>query len=144
MNKNRGPISITLPVLWGDMDAFGHVNNTRYFRWFESARIDYFKALDDALVTGQNGTSLILAKTSCDYLMPVNYPDHVTIDASITKIGRTSCVQEYLVYSDSHQDKLIAKGQGVIVLYDYINEKSVAITDELRKAICILEKKDLA
>ncbi|MFT4623328.1 MAG: acyl-CoA thioester hydrolase, partial [Myxococcota bacterium] len=36
------PVSVVLPVLWGDMDALGHVNNTRYFVWFEAARMAYF------------------------------------------------------------------------------------------------------
>ena len=34
-------VVIALPVFWGDQDAFGHVNNNAYFRWFESARIAY-------------------------------------------------------------------------------------------------------
>jgi acyl-CoA thioester hydrolase len=29
------PVVITVPVQWGDQDAFGHVNNTVYFRWME-------------------------------------------------------------------------------------------------------------
>ena len=33
------PIILTIPVQWGDQDAFLHVNNTVYLRWFESARI---------------------------------------------------------------------------------------------------------
>ena len=33
---------IELPVLWGDMDAFQHVNNVQYFKYFESVRIAYF------------------------------------------------------------------------------------------------------
>ena len=38
---NRWPVTIELPVQWGDMDSFGHVNNVVYLRWFESARIAY-------------------------------------------------------------------------------------------------------
>ena len=33
------PNVMSLPVLWGDMDAFQHVNNTASIRWFESSRI---------------------------------------------------------------------------------------------------------
>jgi hypothetical protein len=39
------PVVISCPVQWGDQDAFGHVNNTAYFRWFESGRIAYFERL---------------------------------------------------------------------------------------------------
>src|SRR5687767_1167703 len=38
-------VTVEIPVQWGDMDAFGHVNNTVYFRWFESARIAYFEKI---------------------------------------------------------------------------------------------------
>ena len=37
------PIVIELPVQWGEMDAYGHVNNTVLFRYFESARMAYFE-----------------------------------------------------------------------------------------------------
>ena len=36
------PVCVREPVIWGDMDAFGHVNNIVYLRYFESARIAYF------------------------------------------------------------------------------------------------------
>lgn len=40
------PVVIETPVAWGEMDAFRHVNNTAYFRYFESARIAYFERLN--------------------------------------------------------------------------------------------------
>lgn len=36
------PIVYEQKVAWGDMDAFGHVNNVQYYRYIESARIAYF------------------------------------------------------------------------------------------------------
>ena len=39
------PIIVNYPVIWGDMDSFQHVNNVIYFRYFETARIQYFEAL---------------------------------------------------------------------------------------------------
>ena len=42
----RCPVVIETPVAWGQMDAFRHLNNTAYFRFFESARIAYFEKLD--------------------------------------------------------------------------------------------------
>ena len=41
------PVTVEIPVAWGDMDAYGHVNNTMYFRYFETARIAYFYRLED-------------------------------------------------------------------------------------------------
>lgn len=41
------PVVVRIPVLWGDMDALGHVNNARYFAWFESARIALFERVGE-------------------------------------------------------------------------------------------------
>lgn len=40
------PVVIELPVVWGEMDAFAHVNNVVYFRYFESARIAYLERIN--------------------------------------------------------------------------------------------------
>lgn len=50
------PVIATFPIAWGDMDAFQHVNNTRYFRYFEDARIAYFEEADIAGVSGMPST----------------------------------------------------------------------------------------
>ena len=55
------PVSIELPVQWGDQDAFGHVNNTVYFRWYESARIAYLERLEMADQNSALGLGPILA-----------------------------------------------------------------------------------
>ena len=41
----RYPVSVTIPVAWGEMDAFGHVNNVIYARWIESARVEYSRRI---------------------------------------------------------------------------------------------------
>ena len=43
--ETKHPVAVDRPVRWGDMDAFQHVNNTVYFRWFECARLEYFQAV---------------------------------------------------------------------------------------------------
>ena len=44
--KKKLVYTLTLPIRWGDMDAMGHVNNTLYFRYMETIRIDWFKAIN--------------------------------------------------------------------------------------------------
>ncbi len=54
-----------IDIRWGDMDAYGHVNNTIFFRYFEMARFCYFEALglDDK---GMMPT-VVLAKIQCQF-----------------------------------------------------------------------------
>ncbi len=37
------PVIYDQKVAWGDMDAFGHVNNVQYYRYIESSRILYME-----------------------------------------------------------------------------------------------------
>ena len=69
------PIILTLPILWGDQDAFGHVNNVVYFRWCESARVAYLNDTGLQDLMSQANLGPILASIKCDYLRQLNFPD---------------------------------------------------------------------
>ena len=68
------PVVIEMPVRWGDMDAFNHVNNVVYLRYFESARIAYFERLGFGISIAEQGIGPILASTSCEFKFPLTYP----------------------------------------------------------------------
>ena len=38
-------ITSRMPVRWGDMDAYGHVNNTVYFRYMEQVRVEWLEQM---------------------------------------------------------------------------------------------------
>ena len=40
------PVVLSQDLVWSDMDAFEHINNTVYFRYFEDVRIEYFKKIN--------------------------------------------------------------------------------------------------
>jgi len=125
------PVQLEIPVAWGDMDAFGHVNNTVYFRWFESARILFFERLGIG-ATRPEKVRPIMASTTCDYLVPVQYPATVLVDARVQRVGNTSLVMEHLATKDGDP---VARGSAVIVLIDYGTGEKVRVSDEMRVAI---------
>jgi acyl-CoA thioester hydrolase len=131
------PVVITFPVQWGDQDAFGHVNNVVYFRWFESARIHYFRQLN-LEQKRPKGIGPILASIKCDYKRQLTYPDTLFISATITEIGRTSLKMSHVIYSAEHQ-AIAAHGESVIVMYDYSDGRSVVVPDDIRQMIDSLE-----
>jgi acyl-CoA thioester hydrolase len=132
------PVWITQPVQWGDQDAFGHVNNTIYLRWFESARIVYGErmGLSDLMETQRIGP--ILAAISCSYRRQLTYPDTVRIGARISRIGRTSMVMEHRVVSEKLQS-VVAEGDSTIVTFNYGENKSIPVPAELRAKINEIE-----
>lgn len=134
------PVAIQLPVQWGDQDAFSHVNNTVYFRWCESARIEYLNRLEMNDRSDRAGIGPILAAIGCNYRRPVTYPDSVQIGARVTRLGRSSVTMEHLIYSES-QRQVVADASSTIVVFDYQSQKSQFIPDKVREIIELLEGK---
>ncbi len=112
----RCAVVIERPVTWGAMDAFQHVNNTVYFRYFEDVRIAYF----DGVLGERNehGVGPILAETRCRFKAPLGYPDTVRIGTWISEVGEDRFTMEYVVVSE-RLARVAAIGSGLIVCYDY-------------------------
>ncbi len=131
-------VVISLPVQWGDMDAFAHVNNVVYFRWFESARIAYFERISVLKHHSGEDFGPILASSSCDYRRPVVFPDTVRVGIRATRIGRTSLALEHRIVSEQ-QKALAAEGTATTVFYDYSAGRPHPVPDDVRKAVSELE-----
>lgn len=132
------PAVVETPVAWGEMDAFGHVNNAVYLRYFESARIAYFELLAPLAELGKAKVGPILARATIDYRKPLRYPDRVRALGRVAKLGTTSFTMAYRVESEK-LGGVAAEGEGIVVLYDYAKEAKVPLPPELRAAIEALE-----
>jgi acyl-CoA thioester hydrolase len=134
------PVIFTLPIQWGDQDAFGHANGVVYFRWFESARVEYMHRAGLGDMMAGRGVGPILASIKCDYRRQLEYPDTVQISASITHIGRTSLKMSHLAYSEKKQ-AIAAQGESVIVVFDYASQRPIAVPDDVRAKIEQIERR---
>ncbi len=131
------PIEVPISVLWGDMDALGHVNNARYFVWFEAARIATFAAIG-VKVDEPSEVGPIVATTSCDYLKPLRYPAELVAGCRISKVGRTSLVMEYAIWPAGEPAAVAARGSGVVVMVNYHSGAKVRVPDSVRERIAAL------
>jgi acyl-CoA thioester hydrolase len=132
------PVVVTFPVHWGEMDALGHVNNARFFAWFESARIALFQRIG-VLADRPRDIGPILATTSCDFLRPVQYPSTVSVGARVAGVGRTSVSMEYAVWCEGQAEAPCARGTSVAVLVDYATMQKVPVPADVRARIEALE-----
>jgi acyl-CoA thioester hydrolase len=132
------PVVIDVPLAWGEMDAFQHVNNAVYFRWFESARIAYFLRIGYDALKESEGLGPILASTSCRFRIPLDYPDTVSVATRVPELGEDRFRMEYLVVSHRHSE-VAAQGDGWIVSYDYRKGGKCPLPDAVRRAIAELE-----
>ena len=132
------PVQLQIPVWWGDLDAFQHVNNTVYLRWFESARIAFFERTGLIRRMEREKVGPILARATTDFRVPVTYPDTITCSSTVAKVGRTSFVMTYRATSEKHGGAVVAEGEGVVVMVDYRTGQKVEVDAELREKIADL------
>lgn len=124
----------TFTIAWGDMDALGHVNNGRYFDYFQEARIEWLSSLNISM-SGQTGPVVI--HVSATFLKPVIYPARVSLYSDISHIGTSSIVMEHRLYQEHI---LMAEGISKIVWVDYAAGKSVPLP-ELFSSLSVTMKK---
>jgi acyl-CoA thioester hydrolase len=134
----RFPVSVAIPVAWGEMDAFQHVNNVAYVRWLETGRIAYFGRIGFLERMKAEGIGPILAKLTIEYRRPVVFPDTVRVEVTTTKIGRSSFTLGYRVRSEALGAEVLT-AEDVIVVMDYRAARTAPVDETLRAAIHALE-----
>eukprot|EP01134_Creolimax_fragrantissima_P004684 CFRG4684T1 len=136
------PTVHSVDVQWGEMDAFSHVNNVTYFRYFETSRLNYFENIGYKKYMESTEFGPILAETSCKYKHPLVYPDRITLGTKLRSMSNTEIVLETAVKS-MKSGKIAATGVSRIVHYDYRKGKRATIPDEICDAIVKIEGKPL-
>lgn len=117
----------TFAIAWGDMDALGHVNNTRYFDYFQEARIEWLKELN---FTMTESTGPIVIHIACTYLKPVIYPATLVLKSAVHSLGNSSLMMDHDIYQDG---VLMTQGTSKIVWVDYTKNKSIPLPQKIRQ-----------
>lgn len=127
------PIALSIPLAWGEQDAFGHLNNVVYFRYFENVRMYVLERVGILRSHTEQGIGVLLATTTCDFLRPVVWPDTLEVRTGCTHVGNTSFTLTYTITDD--QRRLVANGTSVQVMFDYGKGHKVTIPPDIRAAL---------
>ena len=119
------------------MDAFNHVNNVAYFRYFETARIASAESLGimDYLQAEQIGP--IIASTSCRYKAPLTYPDTIHIGVMHKDLKNDRFSQQYFIYSEA-LDRIVTEGEAMIVFYDFKHHQKADIPAQIHAQLALI------
>ena len=129
-NSRKLLLTTRIPVRWGDMDYYGHVNNTVYFRYFEQARVEWLEAM--GFPVGPDAeTAPVIINASCTFLIPVNYPATVIVRLYAGEPGRSSVMTWYELGVDG-DERIFATGESKVVWMDNRSGKSSPLPDVLR------------
>lgn len=127
-------VTVDAQVRFADTDALGHVNNAVFLSWMELGRM----AFSDAKLPTIDWTKVgfILAHVSIDYLEPVFLEDKVKVYMKAGKVGGKSVVLDCLITkTDKKGERPAAKGNNIIVAFDYQKNTSVLIPEEWKEAM---------
>ena len=126
-------------VRYGDLDPQGHVNNAKHLTYFEQARVAYMIEL--GLFTKDQSfmeIGVILADVHITYFEPIYFGQNIKVGVHVAKTGNKSMTWEQNIV-DSETGKELAKGELVIVTYDYKTGKTIPIPQQWRQKISVFE-----
>jgi acyl-CoA thioester hydrolase len=132
------PVVVRQEVVWGEMDSYRHVNNVVYFRYFENARLEYFRRLDWPVFEAQTGIGPILAATEARFRRALTYPDTIAITARLGTLGEDRFTLEHRIVS-RQLNEVATQGHGTVVAFHYGRGVKVRLPEELRRRIAELE-----
>jgi acyl-CoA thioester hydrolase len=121
---------LALPTRYVDYDSMGHVNNAVYLTYFEMAR----SAAWLGILGMPHEPSFIIAEAAVRYKSPARMEDSLEIEMRTSEIRNRAWVWEYEIRCSS-DDRLIAEGSTVQVMFDYAARKAVPIPQDLRERL---------
>ncbi|WP_312513208.1 thioesterase family protein [Massilia sp.] len=125
-----------MSIRWGDMDAMGHVNNTNYFRYIESARIAWLEQVGGLL--NPDGQGPVIVSASMNFIRQLTYPGDIEVRTFVSPPGRSSVEVSHeirLVGADGEAGAVHAEGTAKVVWVDFKIGKSAPLPDSLRAAL---------
>lgn len=131
---NNHPIVTEIPVAWGEMDALQHVNNVVYFRYFETARIDFFRQINLLDELQQTGIGPVISENNARYKRPVTFPDTLLIGVTISDIKPDRFMMHYKAFSQSQQ-AVTTLGSSQVVMFNFKTGQKAELNDSLLAAL---------
>lgn len=118
---------------WADNDAYGHVNNTVYYQWFDSA-VNAWLVSEGLLDIAKGNPIALVVETRCSYFAPLSFPGEVEVGLAVAELGRTSVRYRIGVFAPG-QDSAAAAGEFVHVAVARADRRPVPWPERWRAAL---------
>lgn len=124
---------MVIPIRWGDMDVMGHVNNAMYFRYMETARLEWFRTL--GLRLSPEGEGIVIVNAFCNFIRQLEYPGDVLARTYVSDLGRSSFDTWVTMERTDQPGAISASGGATVVWVDFPAQKSAPLPDWLRQTV---------
>jgi acyl-CoA thioester hydrolase len=122
-----------IPIRWGDMDAMGHVNNVSYFRYLETARIEWLNG--EGFQPDPAGVGFVIINAFCNFLIQLEYPGDILAKTYTANLGRSSFDTFTTLERLDKPGVVSAVGGATIVWVNFPLQKSMPFPERLRTLI---------
>jgi acyl-CoA thioester hydrolase len=124
---------MVIPIRWGDMDAMAHVNNTVYFRYMETVRLEWFEAIGVKL--DPHGQGPVILNAFCNFHRALVFPGQVRVKMYASDPGRSTFETWVTMAYDDQPEVFYATGGATTIWADMQNEKSVPLPEHIRQLV---------
>jgi len=121
-------------VAWGEMDAMGHVNNAVYFRYLETARINWMRAAG-LPPAREVGSGPVIVNAFCSFYRQLEYPDEVLLKLYVSDPARTTFESWGTMERVREPGVLCAAGGATVIWTDYARQKAIALPPWVRDLV---------
>lgn len=124
---------VTMTTRWSDNDAYGHVNNTVYYQWFDTAVNQWL--VKQGLLDIANGDPIgLVVDTGCSYFTPLSFPGDVDVGIAIGRLGSSSVTYRIGVFGTGSTDPS-AQGNFTHVYVDRQSRRPIALPSEWQEKL---------
>ncbi len=123
----------TIPIRWGDMDAMGHLNNTSYFRYMETCRIDWFHSM--GYQAEKDGEGMVIVNAFCNFYRQLEYPGDVLARMYASDPARTTFETWVTMERSDNPGVIHAAGGATTIWVDLALQKAKTMPERLRAIV---------
>lgn len=131
MELNGLQISHELRIDWSELDYFKHVNNVSFFKYIQSARVNFWDQTGLTDFHLKTNCGAMLASTHCDFKQPLFYPGTVKISTRVGFIKNTSFGFQHTLTNSAGE--IVAEALDIMVMFDFANNTKITIPEWLRE-----------
>jgi acyl-CoA thioester hydrolase len=131
--KKKLVYEMSIPIRWGDMDAMNHVNNTLYFRYMETVRIEWMRSVGCQPDPGGEGP--VIVNAFCNFYRQLEYPGDVLVKMYVSDPARTTFESWATMERAQAPGGICAAGGATTIWVDFPKQKAAPLPDWMRRLV---------
>lgn len=128
-----------LQIRFNDVDAFGHVNNSVYFQFYDMGKSAYFQEVNGTIVA--DGLGVVIANVNCTFITPIEFGEPIAVETQVSSVGEKSFTMKQRIINTS-SGEVKSHASSVMVAFDIKKKASVELSPHWLANLSKFEHRD--